>query len=248
MRGPERVLSLAALIAVAAVMLAGASSAVAQNYCGFDPGSFGSCTGAYQALTKNSTVAQTSSWTVCSGALDSSNNFYGQYFCASDWSCHTYGGGNLTPISHNHEGFGQTIYGQTGAEAIFTCPRGGPVSRAASADSAGSGSQCLTVRDGPAGDGITCADQDAVAARGLAGVLVAATATGAELPATATLYAIAPDGARYATLNRSDGASSRLAVTGGRIEAALHGDETTLQWDTHVTAPSAPAALAVPLP
>jgi hypothetical protein len=107
----------ALLVAAAAAYAAGLATtptqAHASVYCGFALGSYGTCAGPYGALSKNAAIAQRSTWTTCAGAQTSTGAFYGQYFCASQWSCHTYGGGNLTPLAHNHEAFGQTVYGDT---------------------------------------------------------------------------------------------------------------------------------------
>ncbi|HET6506930.1 MAG TPA: hypothetical protein VFG42_09085 [Baekduia sp.] len=247
--------SLGAVLSLGLALLFGAQTAGAVQYC--DPyaaGSYGTCYGPYAALSVNAVVAQTSSWTTCAGAQGSGGAFYGQYFCASDFSCHTYGGGSLTPLAHNHEGFGQTIYGFTNGSWAGSCPRGGPVSRAAGSASAtdavtgaplrsyASGSKtCLSVPDGTVGEGITCVPKAVAAQRGVMGVLVdGADKTGAELTSNKRLFALAPVGATSATISGASGTKVRVPVKAGFVQVALQGGEEALNWDI------TPAVLALP--
>lgn len=255
------------LVVVAAALATAPASASASFYCNFDPGSYGTCIGPYQALSKNAAIAQQVSWTTCAGAQTSAGVFYGQYFCASNYSCHTYGGGGLRGLAHNHEAFGQVIGGSTNGDVQnLPCPRGGPVglvamvqtspatvesrspssisqppqtARLASFDS--QGQQCLSVTDGTDGVGITCATSGTVRAHGLVGVMRAgADGSGMEVPGTSTLYALAPSNAKRATLRRSNGTTRAVDVTNGFLAAEIADDETMLQWDT------APKEMRVP--
>lgn len=240
-----------------------AAPASASNYCNYDVGSYGTCVGPYEALSKNAAFAQTATWTTCAGAQTSAGTFYGQYFCASNWSCHTYGGGGLRGLAHNHEAFGQIVYGSTnGSVGPFACPRGGtvgqvvavptpaavearsprspvPTTRLTSFDA--QGNRCLSVTDGSVGAGITCAAPADVQAHGLVGVMRAgAGGSGAEVADTSTLYALAPVNADRATLRRGDGTTRAVKVTSGFLAVAVDDDEATLQWDT--------ASKAAPIP
>jgi len=261
MRQRERIA--VTLTLAAAALAAVAAPAGASSYCNYDVGSYGTCVGPYEAMSKNAAFAQTASWTTCAGAQTSAGEFYGQYFCASNWSCHTYGGGGLRGLAHNHEAFGQIVYGSTnGSVNAFACPRGGSVgdvvtvptaaavearslaplvstARLASFDA--QGNRCLSVTDGTAGAGITCATPADVQAQGLLGVMRAgADGTGAEVPGTSTLYALAPVNADRATLRRGDGTTRAVQVTSGFLAIGVADDEMTLQWDT--------ASKAAPIP
>jgi hypothetical protein len=231
-------------------MMAGASTASAGFYCNpYAAGGFGTCAGPFQSLSSNVVIAQFTSYTTCAGAADSLGNFYGQYFCASNYSCHTYGGEGLYPYAHNHESVAQSLAASTNGSVTLTCPHGGPTSRAAAADLAGTGvtsyvadgQRCLQVQDGTAGYGITCADRAVTDRQGLVGVLKpGADKTGDELPDAGTLYALAPSGATSATLVSSNGRTSRVAVDDGVVRAALSGAERTVKWDTSATPVAVP--------
>lgn len=241
----------AIVLAVVAAALGGAANASA--YCNnWEAGGYETCAGSYGDLYQNAVVAMESdTWATCAGAQTSSGSFYGHYFCASSWSCHDYGGGGLTPLAHNHEGFGQRITGYPNESWIGGCPRGGIVSLTSSAGAlsrsdvatqpastynAGS-LRCIRVPDGRVGDGVTCADAATVEKRGLVGALVGgADKTGDELPGDQALVALAPAGASSATLKRDDGTATRLSVKGGLVQASLDGDETALVWDTPAAA------------
>lgn len=243
---------LAALAATTLLLaLAGSTSATASTYCGYDPGGYGTCAGPYQALSKNAAIAQTASWATCAGARTSGGSFYGQYFCASDYSCHTYGGGNLTGLAHNHEGFGQTIYGATNGNADpLSCPRGGPLSKRVGRVSvfrrglaaarlgardpvvrtfAHRDQRCLTVTDGTVGHGVTCADAAEVREHGLVGVLREA-ADGA-VPGDGVVFALPPEDATRATIRQADGSATTASVSDGLVTAAVSDARATIAWD-----------------
>lgn len=248
----------AMLVAVAVIgpLAITPAKAAAAPYCGYALGEYGTCLGPYGALSKNAAIAQKSTWATCAGAQTSAGVFYGQYFCASNWSCHTYGGGNLTPLAHSHEAFGQTVYGVTNGDVgSLACPRGGPLSihstarttpeAAVSLSATGSasgvrvgsfradGKRCLSVADGAAGEGVTCAQSATAEAQDLVGVMRAgADVTGAEIPGSAALYALPPANATTAIVRRTDGPLRRLSVKNGVLVVPLAGDETTIQWDT----------------
>lgn len=225
-----RAAAVAVLLASMVLSLSIASTANASNYCGVPLGDHGSCQGPYQALTKNAAWAQNASWKTCAGAKTSTGAFYGQYFCASDYSCHTYGGGNLYAMAHNHESFGQTVYGFTNENVNVTCPRGGPVSLAATLGTgtlrsyASGDLTCLEVSDGFVGNGITCAATTRVNKFGLAGALVPADSTGTET-GTGTLYALAPKGAVSAAVG-----DRTVAVVDGAIQTTLPTNASVIRW------------------
>jgi hypothetical protein len=106
-----------------------------------------------------------------------------------------------------------------------------PTPQVASFDS--EGKRCLSVADGTVGAGITCAAPAAVQAQGLVGVMRAgADGSGAEVPGTSTLYALAPANAKRAVLRRSDGTTRAVDVTNGFVAVRVADDEAVLQWDT----------------
>lgn len=239
------------LVATVAALAAVPTGASAGYYCyPFEAGDHGTCAGPYQALSSNSVIAQTSTWATCAGAQTSSGAFYGQYFCANDYSCHAYGGGNLTPLAHNHESFGQEIWGGTNSDFGQPCPHGGPVSLTAgdggTADAAfDSGDyRCLRVADGSTGFGVACTSKAEAARGALVGTLrPGADGNGAELDGPITVVALAPAGAQYATLQQRDASARRVAVTDGLVRTVVDDDSATLRWDT---APVAAAAITVP--
>ncbi|HWT92543.1 MAG TPA: hypothetical protein VN238_06075 [Solirubrobacteraceae bacterium] len=228
----------------------------AATYCGTLQGPYGTCQGSYESLNANVAVAGSSTFAACAGARATNGVFYGQYFCASNYACHTYGGGTLAPMAHSHENFSQFVFGRTnGNTAGLDCPRGGPVSARSVASktafrrAAGSivrtfrveGQLCLNVADGATGFGVTCRDADDARDDGLVPVLrPARRVTGEADTESGVLVASPPADTNRATLRNADGESRPVSARDGVIVTTPAAGDSTLRWEGDASRQSLP--------
>jgi hypothetical protein len=243
----------AVLLGVVCALAFAASSAHAVLYCSGNIAGGGHCDGPYSALVQ-SLAGGTGTNAVCAGAIDSTGSFYGQYWCASSYACHTYAGSvTLAPRMHNHETFTQGMSGYyytTSADP--SCPRGGPLSLAASAGTRARvrarvasgqspGQRCLQVPDG-GGYGITCAPAATVDAGELVGTLEPGDGASGT---TRTLYAAVPSAVTSVTVVSSSGARRAVTPAAGVLKATIPRDGTSsIVWHKAGGAP----ADTVPVP
>lgn len=258
--------SLVGTVAVVALVLGVSSVAHAGVYqfCDANIGGGGSCTAPYfELLTAVSAVAGSSSYSTCAGATDGSG-VYGNYICANDYSCHTYGGGvGLKGIAHNHESFTQHVYGTQWSSpsqpGSGTCPRGSYSLMAKAGASApsllhapatadppaqvfepGDGRVCLSVKD-VVGQGITCTSSERAASGQLALTLEPGDPPGSTGPIL--LVAYAPAGATTAVITDADGTRYAIEVQDGLAKAAVAAAAVSMTWENQSTQVGQPVQL-----